>query len=355
MGSITETATAFPGQTGQRPNSVAPLAEMLRLNGYSTAAFGKSHETAAWEVSPSGPTDRWPTRSGFDKFYGFIGGETNQWAPAIYEDMSRVELPKDPNYHFMTDMTNQAIKWTSAQKSLTPDKPFFTYFAPGATHAPHHVPKEWIAKYKGKFDQGWDKLREETLARQIELGVVPAGTKLAPKPEAIKDWDKLSADEKKLFARQMEVFAGYGEYADFEIGRLIQAIEDLGQLDNTLIFYEVGDNGASAEGTMNGLFNEMTYFNGVPETVAEILKHYRRSGRPELLPPLRRRLGRGRRRAVHLDEAGRRQLRRHAATRWSSTGRRGSRPRAKCARSGITSSTSRRPSSKRPACPSRSR
>ena len=284
MGSITETATAFPGQTGQRPNSVAPLAEMLRLNGYSTAAFGKSHETAAWEVSPSGPTDRWPTRSGFDKFYGFIGGETNQWAPAIYEDMSRIEVPKDPNYHFMTDMTNQAIKWTSAQKALTPDKPFFIYFAPGATHAPHHVPKEWIAKYKGKFDQGWDKLREETLARQIALGVVPAGTKLAPKPEAIKDWDKLSADEKKLFARQMEVFAGYGEYTDYEIGRLIQAIEDLGQLDNTLIFYVVGDNGASAEGTMNGLFNEMTYFNGVPETVADILKHYDDLGGPDSYP-----------------------------------------------------------------------
>src|SRR6188768_1370552 len=267
MGSITETATAFPGQTGQRPNAVAPLAEMLRLNGYSTSAYGKSHETAAWEVSPSGPTDRWPTRSGFDKFYGFIGGETNQWAPAIYEDMSRVELPKDPNYHFMTDMTNQAIKWTSAQKALTPHKPFFTYFAPGATHAPHHAPKEWIAKYKGKFDQGWDKLREETLARQIKLGVVPAGTKLAPKPEAIKDWDTLTADEKKLFARQMEVFAGFGEYADAEIGRLIQAIEDLGQLDNTLIFYELGDNGASGEGTMNGLFNEMSYFNGVPESI----------------------------------------------------------------------------------------
>src|SRR4029077_19592220 len=170
MGAITEVATAFPGNTGSRPNNVAPLAEMLRLNGYSTAAFGKSHETAAWEVSPSGPTDRWPTRSGFDKFYGFIGGETNQWAPAIYEDMSRVELPKDPNYHFMNDMTNQAIKWTSAQKSLTPDRPFVTYLAPGATHAPHHAPKEWIAKYKGKFDQGWDKVREETLARQIKLG-----------------------------------------------------------------------------------------------------------------------------------------------------------------------------------------
>jgi arylsulfatase A-like enzyme len=284
MGSITETATAFPGQTGQRPNSVAPLAEMLRLNGYSTAAFGKSHETAAWEVSLSGPTDRWPTRSGFDKFYGFIGGETNQWAPAIYEDMSRVELPKDPNYHFMTDMTNQAIKWTRAQKSLTPDKPFFTYFAPGATHAPHHAPKEWIARYKGKFDQGWDKLREETLARQIALGVVPAGTKLAPKPEAIKDWDSLSVDEKQLFARQMEVFAGYGEYADFEIGRLIQAIEDVGQLDNTLVFYQVGDNGASAEGTMNGLMNEMTYFNGVPETVPDILNRIDDLGGPNSYP-----------------------------------------------------------------------
>src|SRR5580698_9311364 len=284
MGSITETATAFPGQTGQRPNSVAPLAEMLRLNGYSTAAFGKSHETAAWEVSPSGPTDRWPTRSGFDKFYGFIGGETNQWAPAIYEDMSRVELPKDPNYHFMNDMTNQAIKWTNSQKSLTPDKPFFTYFAPGATHAPHHAPKEWIAKYKGKFDQGWDKVREETLARQIKLGVVPEGTKLAPKPEAIKDWDTLSADEKKLFARQMEVFAGYGEYTDSEIGRLIAAIKDTGQLDNTLIFYIIGDNGASAEGGMVGLYNEMTYFNGQLETVQDILKHYDELGGPSTYP-----------------------------------------------------------------------
>src|SRR5436190_2475929 len=188
MGSITETATAFPGQTGQRANSVAPLAEMLRLNGYSTAAFGKSHETAAWEVSPSGPTDRWPTRSGFDKFYGFIGGETNQWAPLLYDGMNQVEPSKDPNYHFMTDMTNQAIDWMGYQKSLTPDKPFFIYFAPGATHAPHQVPKSWIAKYKGKFDQGWDSLRAQTLARQKRLGVVPAETKLAPKPEAIKDW-----------------------------------------------------------------------------------------------------------------------------------------------------------------------
>jgi arylsulfatase len=284
LGSITETATAFPGQTGQRPNSVAPLAEMLRLNGYSTAAFGKSHETAAWEASPSGPTDRWPTRSGFDKFYGFIGGESNQWAPLIYDGMIQVGPPHDPNYHFMTDMTNEAIDWVRYQKSLTPDKPFFVYFAPGATHAPHHVPKEWIAKYKGQFDQGWDKVREETLARQIKLGVVPAGTTLAPKPEAIKDWDALSPDEKKLFARQMEVFAGYGEYADTEVGRLVQAIADLGQLDNTLVFYIVGDNGASAEGGMVGLFNEYTYFNGQHESVQDILKHYDELGGPTTYP-----------------------------------------------------------------------
>jgi len=279
-GSIMETSTAYPGNTGQRPESVAPLATMLRYNGYTTAHFGKNHETAAWEVSPSGPTDRWPTRNGFDKFYGFMGGETNQWAPSIYDGMVKIEVPRDPNYHFMNDMTNQAIRWVQSVKSLTPDKPFFVYFAPGATHAPHQVPKEWIAKYKGKFDQGWDKLREETLARQIKLGVVPPGTKLAPKPTAIKDWDTLSGDEKKLFARQMEVFAGFAEYTDTEIGRLVNAIGDLGELDNTLVFYIVGDNGASAEGAMNGLFNEMTYFNGVSETVADILKHYDDLGGP---------------------------------------------------------------------------
>lgn len=279
-GSVMETATAFPGNTGQRPESIAPLAMTLRYNGYATAQFGKNHETAAWEVSPSGPTDRWPTRNGFDKFYGFMGGETNQWAPTVYDGMTQVQIPHDPNYHFMTDMTNQAIKWVKTVKSLTPDKPFFVYFAPGATHAPHHVPKEWIAKYHGKFDQGWDKLREEILARQIKLGVVPGGTKLAPKPEAIKDWDKLNADEKKLFARQMEVFAAFGEYTDSEIGRLVQAVEELGEKDNTLIFYIVGDNGASAEGGMNGLFNEMTYFNGVPETVQDVLQHYNELGGP---------------------------------------------------------------------------
>ena len=280
MGSITETATAFPGNTGQRPESIAPLAMILRYNGYSTAHFGKNHETAVWEVSPSGPTDRWPTRSGFDKFYGFMGGETNQWAPMIYDGLQKIEAPASPGYHFMTDMTNQAIKWMRHQKSLTPGKPFFIYFAPGATHAPHHAPKKWIAKYSGRFDQGWDRLRDQTLARQKKLGVVPVNTKLAPKPEAIRDWETLTRDEKRLFARQMEVFAGYAEYADAEIGRLIRAIEEQGQLDNTLIIYIVGDNGASAEGGMNGLFNEMTYVNGVQEKTEDILKVYDKLGGP---------------------------------------------------------------------------
>ncbi len=280
MGSITETATAFPGQTGKRPNSVAPLAEMLRLNGYATAAFGKSHETAVWEVSSSGPTDRWPTRSGFDKFYGFIGGEANQWAPTLYDGLNQIETPTYPGYHLIPDMTKQAISWMESEKSLTPDKPFFIYFAPGGTHAPHQVPAEWIAKYKGKFDQGWDQLREETLARQKELGIVPPETKLAPKPTGIKDWDKLTADEQKLFAHQMEVFAAYGEFTDHYVGELINAVEAAGQMDNTLIFYIAGDNGASAEGGFNGLYNEMSYFNGVPETVPDILKHYDDLGGP---------------------------------------------------------------------------
>jgi arylsulfatase len=280
-GAIMEVATAFPGQTGIRPLSVTPMAEILRLNGYSTAAFGKYHETPPWELSASGPYDRWPTHSGFDKFYGFLGGETNQWFPYVWDGVTKVEVPRDPNYHFTTDMTNQAIAWIKAQQSLTPDKPFFTYFATGATHAPHHAPKEWIAKYKGKFDQGWDKLREETIERQKKMGVVPQNTKLASKPPDIKDWDKLTADEKRLFTRQMEIFAGFAEHTDNEIGRLVKAIEDLGEMDNTLIFYVVGDNGASAEGGMVGMFNEMTYFNGVPETVADQLKRIDELGGPK--------------------------------------------------------------------------
>jgi len=284
MGFITEMATGFPGATGEIPDTVAPLAEMLRLNGYSTAAFGKWHETAAWETSLSGPHDRWPTRQGFDKFYGFIGGETNQWAPYLFDGVAPVELPDDPDYHFMEDMSEKAIAWIEFQKAMTPDKPFFVYFAPGATHAPHHVPQDWIAKWKGKFDQGWDKIREETLARQIEKGIVPAGTKLAPKPEAIKDWDKLSEDEKTLFRHQVEVFAAFLDYTDHHIGQVVDAIAETGELDNTLIFYIAGDNGTSGEGGFNGMFNEYTYFNGVPEKVEDMLKVIDEWGGPKTYP-----------------------------------------------------------------------
>ena len=283
-GAIMELATAFPGNTGVRPASVAPLAETLRLNGYSTAAFGKYHETPPWEASVSGPFDRWPTHSGFDKFYGFIGGETNQWAPAIFDGTARIEPPKDPKYHFTTDMTNQAVSWIRFQKAMTPDKPFFVYFAPGATHAPHHVPKEFIAKYRGKFDQGWDKLREETFARQLVAGVVPKGTKLTARPPEIPAWDSLKPEQKRLFARQMETYAGFAEHTDIEIGRLVQAITDLGQLDNTLFIYIAGDNGASGEGGPEGSFNEMLALNGIVSTAETQLKHIDEWGGPMTFP-----------------------------------------------------------------------
>jgi arylsulfatase len=283
-GAIMELATGFPGNTGVRPSSVAPLAEILRLNGYSTAAFGKYHETAPWEASVSGPFDRWPTRSGFDKFYGFIGGETNQWAPAIYDGTVRVEPPHDPNYHFTTDMTNQAIAWMRFQQALTPDKPFYLYFAPGATHAPHHVPLEWADKYKGKFDMGWDRLREQTLARQLELGVVPPGTQLTARPPEIPAWDSLDADRKRLFARQMEVFAGFGEHTDYEVGRLVQALEEMGELDNSVLFYIVGDNGSSAEGGPDGTYNEMLALNGIVSDVSSQLPWIDEWGGPMTFP-----------------------------------------------------------------------
>lgn len=284
MGGIIETGTAFPGNTGQIPQNVAPLAEMLRLNGFATAAFGKWHETAAWEASVAGTFDRWPIRQGFDKFYGFLGGETDHWAPSIYDGVAPVTIPEDSNYHFLTDMTDQTVAWLRYQKALTPDKPFFIYYAPGAVHAPHHVPADWVAKWKGKFDRGWDAMREQILARQIELGVVPAGTKLAPKPEAIPDWETLSADEKRLFTRQAEVFAAFLDMTDHSVGRVIDAIEQTGQLDNTLVILVYGDNGTSAEGGRNGMFSEMTYFNGVQETVPDMLKVIDQWGGHETYP-----------------------------------------------------------------------
>lgn len=284
MGGIIETGTAFPGNTGQIPQNVAPLAEMLRLNGYATAAFGKWHETAAWEASVAGTFDRWPTRQGFDKFYGFLGGETDHWAPTIYDGVAPVSIPEDSDYHFLTDMTDQTVAWIGYQKALTPDKPFFAYYAPGAVHAPHHVPADWIAKWKGKFDGGWDVMRQQILDRQIKLGIVPKGTNLAPKPEAIPDWDTLNADEKRLFTRQAEVFAAFVDMADHSVGRVISAIEQTGQLDNTLVIFVYGDNGTSAEGGRNGMFSEMTYFNGVQETVPDMLKVIDKWGSNETYP-----------------------------------------------------------------------
>ncbi len=286
MGKITEFATSFPGYTGVLPDDVASIGKMMDYNGYSTAAYGKWHETAVWEISPSGPMTRWPNHQGFNEFYGFLGGETNQWTPTVYHNENRVETPDDSSYHFLIDMTTRAIEWIEFQQALTPEKPFFVYFATGATHAPHHVPKSYIEKQQGRFDQGWDELRRQIYERQLATGMIPAGTKLAPKPEWIKDWGDLSADEKKLFARQAEVFAAYIDMTDAEIGRLIQAIEDMGELDNTLIFYIAGDNGTSAEGVANGLYNEMTYFNAEPRgsDVEFMLQYYDRWGGPETYP-----------------------------------------------------------------------
>ncbi|HEU6443458.1 MAG TPA: sulfatase-like hydrolase/transferase [Gaiellaceae bacterium] len=265
MGGITELATSAPGYSSMRPNTCAPLAETLRLNGYSTAQFGKCHEVPVWETSPMGPFDRWPSPGGgFEYFYGFIGGEANQYYPALYEGTIPVESDRTPEegYHLTEDMTDKAIAWVRQQKALMPDKPFFVYYAPGATHAPHHVPEEWSAKYKGRFDQGWDALREEIFARQKELGVIPEDAELTVRPAEIPAWDEMPEALKPVLARQMEVYAGFLEHTDHQVGRLVGTLEDLGILEDTLVYYIVGDNGASAEGTINGTFNEYFTLNG---------------------------------------------------------------------------------------------
>ncbi|HEV7759372.1 MAG TPA: arylsulfatase [Acidimicrobiales bacterium] len=264
MGGITEIATSAPGYDSIRPKEAAPLAETLKLNGYSTAQFGKCHEVPVWETSPMGPFHQWPTGSGFEHFYGFIGGETNQYAPAIYDGTVPVEPDRTPEegYHFTEDMTDRAIDWVRQQKALMPDKPFFVYYAPGATHAPHHVPAEWSARYRGRFDQGWDQLREETFARQKELGVIPPDADLTARPAEIPAWDDMPDELKPVLARQMEIYAGFLEHTDHHAGRLVDAIAELDLLDDTLVYFIIGDNGASAEGTPNGCFNELTVLNG---------------------------------------------------------------------------------------------
>jgi arylsulfatase len=268
MGSITELATGAPGYCSVLPNSMAPLAMTLKLNGYSTAQFGKCHEVPVWQSSSVGPFDAWPTGGGgFEYFYGFIGGEAHQWYPSLYEGTRPVEITRTPEegYHLTEDMADKAIQWIGQQKSLAGDKPFFVYFAPGATHAPHHVPKEWADKYKGKFDGGWDKLREEIFARQKKLGVIPADCELTPRPAEIPAFDDMPEEFKPVLRRQMEVYAGFMEHTDHHVGRIIEAIEKLGLMDDTLIYYIIGDNGASGEGAINGCFNEASFFNDILE------------------------------------------------------------------------------------------
>ena len=286
MGGICEMATSAPGYTSVRPQDKAPLAMTLKLNGYSTAQFGKCHEVPVWQTSPMGPFDAWPSGGGgFEYFYGFIGGEADQYYPGIYEGTTAIEPDKTPDegYHFTEDMTNKAMGWVRQQKALMPDKPFFMYYAPGATHAPHHVPKEWIDKYKGKFDGGWDKLREETFARQKQLGVIPADAVLTKRPDEIPAYDDMPDELKPILVREMETYAGFLEHTDHHIGRLIDTLEELDVLDDTLVYYIIGDNGASAEGTPNGCFNEIAVLNGMGaiETPEFLMRKIDKFGSPE--------------------------------------------------------------------------
>jgi arylsulfatase len=268
MGGITEIATSAPGYSSVRPKATAPLAEVLKLNGYSTAQFGKCHEVPVWETTPMGPFDGWPAGGGgFEYFYGFIGGETNQWYPGLYEGTIPVEPPATPEegYHLTEDLADKAIDWIGQQKSIKGSQPFFVYFAPGATHAPHHAPPEFIERYHGQFDDGWDALRERTFARQLELGVVPEGAELTPRHAEIPAWDDMPDELKPVLAREMEVYAGFLEHTDHHVGRLLDALEELEVLDDTLIYVIIGDNGASAEGQLNGVFNEGVFFNGAAD------------------------------------------------------------------------------------------
>jgi arylsulfatase A-like enzyme len=265
-------------------DAAAPLAKILNLNGYSTAQFGKCSEVPAWEVSPIGPFRHWPTGAGFDHFYGFVGGEADQWRPTLYSGATPIEAPAQSaqTYHLAADLADKAIAWATQQKSLAPDKPFFIYFAPGATHAPHHVPHAWADRYRGKFDDGWDALRGRTLRRQKQLGVAPRTCELTPRPKSIPAWDDMPAELKPVLRRQMEIYAGYLEFADYQVGRLVAALDGLDALDNTLVCYILGDNGASAEGTLQGAFNQIVHRNGMShvETAEFLREHIDQMGGP---------------------------------------------------------------------------
>lgn len=281
-GSITEYATAYEGYNSVIPDATATVAEVLKGNGYNTSAYGKWHNTPVWEVTASGPFNHWPTGLGFEEFYGFLAGETNQYFPGLVHGTTRVERPEnDKKYHLTTDLTNHAIDWIKSQKAGAPDKPFFMYFAPGATHAPHQVYEEWVKPYEGKFDQGWDKLREETFARQKQKGIIPANAILTPRDSTVPSWESLDAEHKKIATRLMEIYAGFLAQTDYEVGRLVKSLKDMDQFHNTLFIYIIGDNGAAAAGTINGIFNEMVSLNGATEDPKVVLGKLKEFGGPK--------------------------------------------------------------------------
>ncbi|MBX7166046.1 MAG: arylsulfatase [Pirellulales bacterium] len=280
-GVITEAATGYDGYTCVLPRSCGTIGEVLRQNGYATAWFGKNHNTPAWETSVIGPFDRWPNGLGFDYFYGFNGGDMNQWDPVLFENRNLVPRDPNPNYHLTEDLADKAIAWVRRAKSISPDRPYFLYVAPGANHAPHHAPQDWIDRFKGQFDGGWDAYREATFQRQLKLGVIPPGTKLTARSEGLPAWDSLSADQRRVYARMMEVFAGFAAHVDHHMGRIVDAVKQMPDADNTIIVYIVGDNGASAEGGIEGSLNENLFFNGYPESWKDNFKHIDELGGPK--------------------------------------------------------------------------
>ncbi len=282
MATIVENASGYPGYNGVIPFENGFLSEMLAPRGYAAYAVGKWHLTPHNEMNMGAPRDRWPLGRGFERFYGFLGGDTNQWHPDLVHDNHPIEQPKQPEdgYHLTEDLTDRAMEFIKDLRNAAPDKPFFLYFCTGAAHAPHHAPPEWIDKYRGKFDMGWERAREVIFEQQKQMGIVPPGTELTPRPHWIQEWDSLGADERRLYARMMEVFAGFMSHTDHHIGRLIDFIKEIGELDNTIIV-AISDNGASAEGGPNGLFNEASFFNRVPETIEENLARIDKLGSPE--------------------------------------------------------------------------
>jgi arylsulfatase len=280
-GVITEAATGYDGYTGIIPKNTGTIAEVLRQHGYATAWFGKNHNTPDWETSQVGPFDRWPSGLGFDYFYGFMGADMDQWQPTLHENHQLVPRSTDPNYILTRDLVDKAIAWLRTTRAIDAEKPFFLYMSTGATHAPHHVHPAFIAKFKGQFDAGWDVYREQTFARQKKLGVVPPNAQLTKRPAELPAWDSLSPAQKRLFARMMEVFAAFTAETDFEMGRLLDVVRSLPDADNTLVFYEVGDNGASGEGGLVGLLNENSFFNGIPEALEDNLAHIDEIGGPK--------------------------------------------------------------------------